>query len=166
METAVPEHPAFELVSMESPPGSPPGIARALAAGVPRRLIGREYVVLDRAECLAPDGAVAFGTSGLHGRICLEPATGAVIHAPSLDDPARNAVNASLALFTTCVAVALAHFPFYDEDSNPEEWEAVAEKLRSLLARIDPTTAKHNGFWETFADDVAIGDYSTDQTPN
>jgi hypothetical protein len=163
METAVPEHPAFELVSMQAPAGSPPGVARALAAGVPRQLIGREYVVLDRAECLAPDGAVAFGTSGLHGRICLEPATGAVVQAPSQDDPARNTVNASLMLFTTCVALALAHFPFYDEDNGPKEWEAAAEKLRRLLARTDPTTAKPNGFWATFVDDVAIGDYSADQ---
>jgi hypothetical protein len=37
----------------------------------------------------------------------------------------------------------------------------VAEELRDLVSGIDETALVHDGFWETFCDDVAIGDYAT-----
>ncbi|MFE4336569.1 hypothetical protein ACFRQM_46705 [Streptomyces sp. NPDC056831] len=36
----------------------------------------------------------------------------------------------------------------------------MAEELRDLVSNIDETALVHNGFWETFCDDVAIGDYA------
>lgn len=53
----------------------------------------------------------------------------------------------------------IARFPFYAEDDE-EGFEEVAEELRDLISGIDETALAHNGFWETFCDDVAIGDYA------
>lgn len=49
----------------------------------------------------------------------------------------------------------LARFPFYaDEEKRCEE---VADELRDLISRSHQPPLAHNGFWETFCDDVSIG---------
>jgi hypothetical protein len=157
--------PRFDLVRIGASADMLAPVARRLAAGVPKGLLGQEYRPLDQAAMLAPGdgGLVAFGTSGGYGRICVEPATGAVVHVPTIRKLTRNPVNASLDLFGECVAAVIRRFPFYCEDSAPEEREQVAEELRAVLAGIDATASAHNGFWETFVDDVAAGDYATEE---
>jgi hypothetical protein len=52
--------------------------------------------------------------------------------------------------------------PFYSEDDEPEQFEEVAEELRHAIGVIDESALGNDGFWRTFADDVAIGDYATE----
>ncbi|MFE0138048.1 hypothetical protein ACFWY6_41830 [Streptomyces sp. NPDC059037] len=53
----------------------------------------------------------------------------------------------------------IARFPFSAE-GDEERCEEVAEELRELLSGTDGTALADDGFWETFCNDVAIGDYS------
>ncbi|WP_329167352.1 SUKH-4 family immunity protein (plasmid) [Streptomyces sp. NBC_01717] len=62
-------------------------------------------------------------------------------------------MNRDLDSFSRCVAAVIACFPFYAE-SDAERCEEVAEELRDLVSNIDETALVHNGFWETFCDDV------------
>lgn len=66
-------------------------------------------------------------------------------------------MNRGLDSFNRCVATLIAWFPFYAE-RDEDRCEEVAEELRGLVSGIDETTVVHNGFWESFCDDVAIGD--------
>ncbi|WP_194892360.1 SUKH-4 family immunity protein [Catenulispora pinisilvae] len=125
---------------------------------VPAGLIGREYVASDEAELIRDAPAVlAFGQVGLEGRIGVNVATGEIVHAPATDSADLNPVNSTLKQFCECVESVIQRYPF---DGAPSaDMDEVAEELREELSRIDVVAAAHNGFWETFADDVAMGDY-------
>ena len=161
-----PDWPAYDLVRIQSGPGVPPPLAARLAeTRVPRRCIDHEYRVLPEATFLggiAGRNLVAFGTSGSHGRICVDVATGTVVHVPTVDGPVVNVVNVDLGTFRECVAAVIARFPYYSEDDEPEQFEEVAEELRHTIGVIDESALGNDGFWRTFADDVAIGDYATE----
>lgn len=59
--------------------------------------------------------------------------------------------------FCECVEAVIRHYPF---DADPSaDMDDVAEKLRQELFRIDDMAAAHVSFWETFTDDVAMGNY-------
>ncbi|MFF3663349.1 SUKH-4 family immunity protein [Streptomyces olivochromogenes] len=155
--------PEFVLIRIEAPPEVPAQIAVLLGGtGVPGGLIGYEYRPLSEPVFLGgigERGLVAVATSGLFGRIALDVATGHVVQIPKIDSVVASHVNSDLGSFNRCVAAVIARFPFCadrDEDSYEEE----AEKLRDLISGIDETALVHNGFWETFCDDVAIGDYT------
>ncbi|GAB2736418.1 hypothetical protein [Streptomyces bullii] len=68
-------------------------------------------------------------------------------------------VNSDLDSFNRCVAAVIARFPFCAE-GDEERCGEVAEELRDLVSGIDETARVHNGFRETFCDDVAIGDHA------
>ena len=161
-----PNWPAYDLVRIQPGPGVPTPLAERLAESrVPRRCIGLEYRVLPEATFLggiAGRNLVAFGTSGSPGRICVDIATGTVVHVPTVDGPVVNVVNVDLGAFRECVAAVIARFPFYSEDDEPEQFEEVAEELRHIISVIDESALGNDGFWRTFADDVAIGDYATE----
>ncbi|MGW6027043.1 hypothetical protein [Streptomyces sp. NPDC055099] len=53
----------------------------------------------------------------------------------------------------------MARFPFYAE-GDEARCEEVAEELRELISGVDGTAIAAGGFWETFCDDVALGDYA------
>jgi hypothetical protein len=162
----VPEWPVYDLVRIRFVPDVPPNMAARLAeTRVPRRCIGHEYRVLPEATFLgriAERDLVAFGISGSSGRVCVDLATGTVVHVPTIGGSMVNVVNADLAAFCECVAAVIARFPFYGEDDEPEQFEEVAEELRHTIGVIDESALVNNGFWGTFADDVAIGDYATE----
>lgn len=127
---------------------------------VPAGLIGREYVVSDEAELIreAPP-VLAFGHVGLEGRIGVNVATGEIVHIPAAGSSDINPVNSTLKQFCESVESVIQRYPFDDSSSDLEE---VAEELRQELSQIDAAAAAHNGFWETFTDDVAMGDYVTE----
>ncbi|MEV2211323.1 SUKH-4 family immunity protein [Streptomyces sp. NPDC050997] len=85
-------------------------------------------------------------------------ASGHVVQIPKIESTTASHVNRDLNSFNRCVAAVIARFPFYAE-GDEERCEEVAEELRDLVLGIDETALVHNGFWETFCDDVAIGDY-------
>lgn len=155
--------PEFVMVHLASSTGVPGTVARLLLeTGVPRGMIGYEYRSLPEAQFLegaSPNGLVAFGQSGLLGRICVDPATGGVVHIPKAESVRITHVNRGLDAFTRCVSAVIDRFPFYQEDEE-EAFRRVADEVRGLIARIDPTALVHNGFWDGVCEDVAMGDYA------
>ncbi len=159
--------PKFELVRIASAPDVPPSVPDALAVeGIPRGLVGYEYRALSEAAVIPHDRRilVAFGSCGLRGRLCIDGNSRAVVHVPSVDATAVNAVNVSLDLFARSVRHVIARFPFYSEDCELAEREQVAVEIRSTLSALDQNALAHNGFWEAFFDDLIVGDYATRET--
>ncbi|MEU6139203.1 SUKH-4 family immunity protein [Streptomyces sp. NPDC047081] len=155
--------PEFTLIHVKVPSEVPAQIAVALGkTGIPAGLIGYEYRPLNEAvflEGIVEQGLVAIATSGLFGRVAVDVATGHVVQIPKVDSArAPRLVNSDLGSFNQCVAAVIGRFPFY-ADGYGDRYEVVAEELRNLIAGIDEATLTHNGFWETFCDDVAMGDY-------
>ncbi|MCX4609538.1 MULTISPECIES: hypothetical protein [Streptomyces] len=99
--------PEFTVSHVESSPEVPPDIARKLLeTGIPGGLIGYEYRPLTEAMFLGGircSGVVALATSGLLGRICVDVATGEIVHIPQVDSTTVTHVNRELGLFTRCV---------------------------------------------------------------
>ncbi|MFF3431356.1 SUKH-4 family immunity protein [Streptomyces sp. NPDC002602] len=155
--------PEFVLIHIEAPPEVPAQIAVVLGGtGVPGDLIGYEYRPLSEPVFLGgigERGLVAIATNGLFGRIAVDVATGHVVQIPKIDSVMTSHVNSDLGSFNRCVAAVIARFPFYAE-GDEDRYEEVAEELRDLISAIDETALVRNGFWETFCDDVAIGDYT------
>lgn len=154
--------PKFVLIPVESPPEVPTQIAADLGeTGIPGGLIGYEYRPLSEPVYfggIGERGLVAIATCGLFGRIAVDVASGRVVQIPKIESATANHVNRDLDSFRRCAAAVIARFPFYAEDDEGG-FEEVAEELRDLLSGIDETALARSGFWETFCDDVAIGDY-------
>ncbi|MGC4950344.1 SUKH-4 family immunity protein [Streptomyces sp. DT224] len=155
--------PELALIRVEAPPEAPAQIAVDLGeTGIPAGLIGYEYRPLNAPVYLGEigeQGLVAIATSGLFGRIAIDVATGHMVQIPTIDSATARHVNSDLGSFNQCVAAVIERFPFY-ADRDEDRYEEVAEELRDLILGIDDTALADNGFWETFCDDVAIGDYT------
>lgn len=153
----------FELVNLPVDADVPVKVKDLITTrSVPRSLVGAEYRMLDRAQLMPVDPTgtlVAFGSSGLYGKVCLDSRNLAVVHVPDEAGNMRNAVNVDLNKFIECVRAVTELFPFYDEDAESGEWERAADDLREVISVIDETALVHHSFWETFLDDVRIGDY-------
>ncbi|MCX4985862.1 SUKH-4 family immunity protein [Streptomyces sp. NBC_00572] len=154
--------PEFVWIPVEAPPEVPTQVALDLGkTGIPGGLIGYEYRPLSEPVYLAKlgkRGLVGIAMSGLSGRIAIDVASGHVVETPSIESAAVSHVNRDLASFNRSVAAVIARFPFYAE--GDEETYKVAEELRDLLSGIDETALVPDGFWETFCDDVEMGDYA------
>lgn len=154
--------PEFVLIPVEAPVEVPTQIAVDLGeTGIPGGLIGYEYRPLSKPVYfggIGEWGLVAIATSGLFGRIAVDVTTGHVVQIPKIESATASHVNSDLGSFNRCVAAVIACCPFYAVDE--ERFEEVAEELRDLISGIDEAALAHNGFWETFCDDVAIGDYA------
>jgi hypothetical protein len=155
--------PEFALLRIRPPSEAPGQIAVDLGeTGIPCGLIGYEYRPLSAPVFLGgigERGLVVIATSGLYGRIAVDVATGHVVQIPMIESAMANHVNTDLGSFNRCVEAVIARFPFY-KDGDEDRYEEVAEELRGILFGIDESALAHNGFWDTFCDDVAIGDYS------
>ncbi|MFF0557513.1 SUKH-4 family immunity protein [Streptomyces sp. NPDC004266] len=156
------QKPEFVLTPVEVPPEVPAQIAVGLReTGIPGGLIGYEYRPLSQPVYfggIGERGLVAIATSGLLGRIAVDVASGRVVQIPKVESVTASHVNRDLDSFNRCVAAVIARFPFYAE-GDEERFGEVAEELRVLVSGIDETALAGNGFWETFCDDVAMGDY-------
>jgi len=157
--------PRFVLRPVACPEGTPDRVRQALGMhGVPARGVGGEYVAL--AEAAFVDGApdlLAFGQSGLTGRICVDVGSLEVVHLPQPDGGPANPVNSNLAAFSACIETAIARFPYYTYETAEEDGDEVASYLRERLLAIDQVVGAHNGLWETFLDDVAMGNYADEE---
>ncbi|WP_188285827.1 SUKH-4 family immunity protein [Streptomyces sp. CBMA29] len=67
--------------------------------------------------------------------------------------------NTSITLFNSSVLEAASQYPYYSQESEPEEWELAAEALERALYRIDPLAVEPGTYWYEFRWSVAIGDY-------
>ncbi|MDG4857116.1 SUKH-4 family immunity protein [Streptomyces sp. T-3] len=155
--------PEFVLITIEAPPEMPTQIAVDLReTGIPAGLIGYEYRPLSEPVYfggISEHGLVVIATSGLFGRIAIDVVSGHVVQIPNVESSTTHHVNRDLDSFSRCIAAVIARFPFYAEGDD-ERFEEVAEELRELVSGIDGTALADDGFWETFCDDVAIGDYA------
>lgn len=86
-------------------------------------------------------------------------ASGHVVQIPGIESTTVWHVNRDLDSFNRCVAAVIARFPFY-ADSDDEDCAERAKELRALVFGIDETALVRDAFWDTFCDDVAIGDYA------
>lgn len=82
-----------------------------------------------------------------------------MVQIPNVESSTPHHVNRDLDSFSRCIAAVIARFPFH-ADGDEEGFEEVAEELRELVSGIDGTALADDGFWETFCDDVTIGDYA------
>jgi hypothetical protein len=159
--------PRFVLTAIPYPPGTPETARRALdAVGVPVRCVGFEYIALERVELLDQHpNLLAFGRSGLNGRVCLDVVSLEIFHVPVPGYPQINPVNSSLPAFIACVEAAISRFPYdsVEHADDDQHLEAAVSSLRARLLAIDPRADAHKGLWETFLADVLNGDYGPEQ---
>ena len=179
--------PRFELEIFQEPTGIPnEWDAELLAKGAPKGLVGGRYKALSGLTLLEVPNygpLVRFGSHMLCGAVCLDPRSGAIVDIGYVETETAylprgfigspSLVNSSLDQFITSVRAVIARFPYdsgeYNSDDVPDEvidrfWDecdrAVGE-MREALRRIDPVAIYVDGFWETFLDDVQMGDFST-----
>ncbi|MFI9746712.1 SUKH-4 family immunity protein [Streptomyces sp. NPDC052494] len=155
--------PEFVLIPVKVPPEVPTQVAVDLGKnGIPGGLIGYEYRALSEPVYFADlgeRGLVGIAVSDLFGHIAIavDVASGHVVETHTSEPAAIRHVNRDLDSFNRCVKAVIARFPFYAE--GDEETDEVADELRGLISGIDETSLARNGFWETFCDDVQMGDY-------
>jgi hypothetical protein len=158
--------PEFRLVGIEISDDVPaPARAELERRGVPAGLIAHEYRVLGETEIVsasAGEAIVAFGSWAQSGRVCLDSASGAVVSLPVAGSIEPTLVNTDLSHFVACVAAVVDRFPFYDGDADFDDWEAVGVEIAATLKSLDDQALGLHSFWETFVDDVKIGDYATE----
>ncbi|MFI7005280.1 SUKH-4 family immunity protein [Streptomyces sp. NPDC050145] len=155
--------PEFVLIPVAAPPRVLARIAAVLRdPGIPGGLIGYEYRPLNEPVYLGGIGErelVAIGTSGLSGHVAVDIATGHVVQIATTESATTHFVNRDLDAFSRCVAAVIACFPFYAEGDEERCYE-VAARLRGLVRAVDEAALVPDGFWETFCDDVEMGDYA------
>jgi hypothetical protein len=182
--------PRFTLVTYSAPTGIPHGWdAELLEKGAPDGLAYEAAKELTLLEDPSSGPLMCFGTSGLYGRLCLDPRSGRVVHVvdaasvtgdpePRLLGPAWH-VNASLDQFITSIRAVTERYPYdsevtgkdrrgeEDEETHLDrlfnEWEQAVIELDEALYRIDPTISTLGGqFWGTFLGDVGMGNYRSE----
>lgn len=132
---------------------------------VPASLLGYSYVAVEQPEIVESSGKgrlLRFGTSGLSEMICMDLDGGMILQLDSSATSAR-AVNSSLAKFNETTKAIIERFPFYGEEAEMDQFEAVSIELADIIRRIDPSVLTVDSFWDTFINDVAIGDYATEE---
>lgn len=137
------------------------GVRHAFREGVPSRIVGGGYELLDRVE-LPADDLVRFASNGVSGYFCIQAPSYRVVEVTDTASMNVISVNASLRHFRASVAAFNARFPFYSLRDSDERWTQVAYELEVALASIDPVSQDFNGFWEDMLSSVTIGDYATE----
>jgi hypothetical protein len=152
---------------------------------VPKELF---YGAVFRAErearaVVRPDGTtlVRFGAARLWRALCLDPVTGNVVDIWDYDQPALGSqgmpqwtetlVNTSVQKFVETSRAVSARYPYYDRtafdtDAGYAAVERVHDELVTMIDDIDGEAGVPDRFWSTFADDVMIGDFYTEDIPS
>ncbi len=136
-----------------------------MSVGPPKSSLGQLYwasTELASVEIPPRGRLIRFGHTGVADGIYLDPSTGEVL--VLLDHPGATPqlVNSTLARFTDTVRAVIDMFPYYGRDTSLEEREATAERIGEAIRRIDPIAMNSDSYWGTFVDDVAIGDFATE----
>jgi SUKH-4 immunity protein len=143
-----------------------PSIWQALFIdGVPKSFIGRRYTAnasVTLLERQLNEKILCFGTSGLSDVIGVDLTTGHVVEVLNARGSPLLFVNTSIDQFTHTVKAVISRFPYYDHDATDEEIQAAATDLREIIRFIDSAAMAPDRYWSTFADDVEIGDLSTE----
>jgi hypothetical protein len=93
--------------------------------------------------------------------MCVNEDTREVVQVDSADQ--LHFVNSSIELFATTTRAVLEEFPLYSEDAPFSEFDAAAHRIRAIIAQLDPAAMRDDdSFWLTFVNDVAHGDFSSE----
>ena len=140
----------------------PSAVQRSIIdARVPNDLFGRYRSVetLTTSDRGGRRGLIRFGNLGLDEGLYLEPETGQVVEFLS---GRLRPVNSTIGQFADCIRAVKAMFPLYSRDSPFEVLDQAGSRIRQVVRSVDPITQTPDGFWETVADDVEIGDFATE----
>jgi hypothetical protein len=156
--------PRFELTTFSQPVDGRSDVVDALTkTGVPKGSVGRAYTATQELTWRNVPGRghlICFGKSGLANEICVDPSNGEVLQVVDGADP--RLVNSTIGQFVDSVKAVIGMFPYYEtSDDSFDNGQAVADRIAGAIRRIDPAATEPDTFWETFVQDVAIGDYST-----
>jgi len=160
-------HVPIETATFEKAEGIPLDVQRVLAqARVPKASIGRLYSAVHRLEAIVLPGRgllVKFGCTHLTGSITYDPITGEVLQLSETPGGDPHFVNSTLDQFSRCIRAVVEMFPLYDRESTDDEREQAASRVSGTVKAIDRSAIAADSFWETFVNDVAIGDYATEE---
>ena len=156
--------PHFELTTFSPPLDGRQDVVDALTkTGVPKSSVGRAYRAAAELTSINVPGRgrlICFGKSGLSNDICVDASSGEVLQVLEGGNP--RLVNSTIGQFIESVRAIIRMFPFYEtSDSAFETGQAVGDRVADAIRRIDNAATEPDTFWETFVQDVAIGDYST-----
>jgi hypothetical protein len=174
--------PQFELITFPASDLVPVNAVEDLTrVGIPRALLGRPLARESLSTIVNNAAArplVWFGTFGLASHLCLEPETGQVVcvvgfepalphvNGPAWMDTRPAFVNSTLASFVASVRAVTDRFPFYSRSGSDADFDAAARDVARIVASVDPAAIDPDTFWATFVDDVAIGDWATEDVVN
>lgn len=95
---------------------------------------------------------------GLENAYCVEVKRGRVVLLDGLHGEVVH-VNASPEPFLACLQEFAAGFPYGTVDSEPEELDDEAQRLKEALAAIDHSAFSQDSFWLDVVYAVGVGDY-------
>lgn len=133
-------------------------------SGIPTSFLRRRYQSDPSVSFVGLPGGgwmLRFGTTGSGNAVGVDLQNGAVIEVLDLPNSPNLFVNSSLRQFANTVIAVSSRYPYYDQDADLEEREAVAGDILGVIREIDPEAAVPDRFWSTFVDDMEIGDLST-----
>ncbi|MFK4152935.1 SUKH-4 family immunity protein [Streptomyces fungicidicus] len=129
-----------------------------VALAVPKEFFG--YRSLDEAERVQGDSGrslIRFGIIGMSTSVYLDESSGRVLS--GVDSRELDMVNTTVSRFTQC-AIRLAEiFPFYEEGSDVDEWEAGAQRVEDVVREVDPEAYREGAYWYEFRWDVSMGEF-------
>ena len=157
--------PRFEVAQFDNLGELPDSIADLVATSrVPRHFFAPRFSATSALTLFPIDGQtwVHFGESGQWQRFLFDPHTAGVFSLLKASAARPKLLNSSLWQFSRCAEAILAKFPFYDKGSELWQWEAQSRRASRIIESIDPVALEGDNFWNTFLDDVANGDFATE----
>lgn len=156
----------FLTYSGEMPPGCPEGVWSELCrTGLPSVRVNiftpakRPVLISAGSEGTQADG-ILLGYSRENVELYLEFRSGNVLLLWPQEE-GRAVVNTSLSAFRESLVQVDARYPFYPKDRDLDMAQDAEEALRRILTEIDgAATADPDGYWSSFLEDVAVGDYA------
>ena len=119
---------------------------------------------LSLSYSMTNSSVVVFGATDMFSELAIECVTGSVIERVSKGGAllTQNFANSSLRQFVACATALHSRFPFYSDHDGNDVFAAVSDDVRSMVAQIDVKAAEPDTFWGTVCDDIAIGDWSSE----
>ncbi|GGW25186.1 hypothetical protein GCM10010294_70550 [Streptomyces griseoloalbus] len=125
---------------------------------VPKEFFG--YRSLDAAERVQGGSGrslIRFGVIGLGVSVHLDESSGEVLS--GADSGELDMVNTAISHFAQCVILLADMFPFYEEGSDVDEWEAGAQRVENIIREVDPNAYREGSYWYEFRWDVSMGEF-------
>lgn len=158
--------PRFELATFAKPTSIPDGWDEDLILhGAPKAFLGRyeSSPALTLVTVSQSQQWVCFGHTAEGDLMCLDPFTRQIVCVINVPNGPSFLVNTSLDQFIQTVRAVIERFPFYTGGSSLAVREEVGREIAQIVSRIDPAAISNvDGYWQTFIDDLVIGDLATE----